>query len=234
MNNKYQFMKLGDILVAEEIISQSQLEAAYLNKKYQGKLGNVLVKQGSITEDDLVKAFSLQLGEDHILEEDMMKAPEEVVALIPEDFAVENNLLALTKSENTLLVAMEDPEDLAILDSIRKLTGLNPKVRVAGHSAIKNVIEKMYGKIRQSDEVESAISNISIVRGDEEEGDELDLGGEEVSPEDAPIVKLVNLILMEAIKENSSDIHIEAGRDEVAVRIRIDGVLAKIMSQFPH
>ena len=179
----------------------------------------------------MVKAFSLQLGEDHILEEDMMKAPEEVVALIPEDFfAVENNLLALNKSENTLLVAMEDPEDLAILDSIRKLTGLNPKVRVAGHSAIKNVIEKMYGKIRQSDEVESAISNISIVRGDEEEGDELDLGGEEVSPEDAPIVKLVNLILMEAIKENSSDIHIEAGRDEVAVRIRIDGVLAKIMS----
>ena len=231
MNNKYQFMKLGDILVAEEIITQSQLEIALSEQKStKGKLGNVLVKQGAISEDDLVKAFSLQLGEENINEEDMMKAPEEVIALIPEDFAIENNVIALNKSDNTLLVAMEDPEDLAILDAIKKLTGLNPKVRVAGPSAIKTVIDKMYGKIRQSGEVESAISSMSIIRGDEESGDELDLGSEEVSEEDAPIVKLVNLILMEAIKENSSDIHVEAGRDEVVVRIRIDGVLAKIMS----
>ena len=100
---------------------------------------------------------------------------------------------------------MEDPEDLAILDAIKKLTGLNTKVRVAGPSAIKAVIEKIYGIIRQSGEVESAISSMSIVRGDEDSDDELDLGSEEVSDEDAPIVKLVNLILMEAIKENSSD-----------------------------
>ena len=231
MNNKYQFMKLGDILVAEKIITESQLEAALSEQKStKGKLGKVLVKKGTITEDELVKAFSLQLGHTHILEEDMMKAPENVVALIPEDFAVENNVLALNKSENTLLVAMEDPEDLAILDAIRKVTGLNPEVRVAGNAAIKTVIDKMYGKIRQLGEVESAISDISIVRGDEEDGDELDLGSEKVSAEDAPIVKLVNLILMEAIKENSSDVHVEAGRDEVSVRIRIDGVLAKIMS----
>jgi len=231
MNNKYQFMKLGDILVAEEIISQSQLETALSEQKStKGKLGKVLVKQGTISEDELVEAFSLQLGHGHVLEEDMMKAPEDVIALIPEDFAVENNVLALNKSENTLLVAMEDPEDLAILDAISKVTGLNPEVRVAGPSAIKTVIDKMYGKIRQAGEVESAISDMKIVRGDEEDGDELDLGSEEVSAEDAPIVKLVNLILMEAIKENSSDIHVEAGRNEVSVRIRIDGVLAKIMS----
>ena len=224
-------MKLGDVLVAEGIITQSQLEAALSEQKStKGKLGKVLVKQGVISEDELVKAFSLQLGHGHVLEEDMMKAPEDVVALIPEDFAVENNVLALNKSENTLLIAMEDPEDLAILDAIRKVTGLNPEVRVAGHSAIKTVIDKMYGKIRQTGEVESAISDMSIVRGDEEDGDELDLGSEDVSAEDAPIVKLVNLILMEAIKENSSDVHVEAGRNEVSVRIRIDGVLAKIMS----
>jgi len=106
MNNKYQFMKLGDVLVAEGIITQSQLEAALSEQKStKGKLGKVLVKQGVISEDELVKAFSLQLGHGHVLEEDMMKAPEDVVALIPEDFAVENNVLALNKSENTLLIA---------------------------------------------------------------------------------------------------------------------------------
>ena len=81
-------MKLGDILVAENIISQQQLEIALAEQKSsKGRLGNVLIKQGAISEDDLVKAFSLQLGHSHINEEDMMKAPEEVVSLIPEDFA---------------------------------------------------------------------------------------------------------------------------------------------------
>ena len=231
MSNKYQFMKLGDILVAENIITEDELTAALAQQKMsKEKLGAVLISQGHINEDDLIKAFSLQTGHGHIVEEDMLKAPEDVVSLIPEDFAIANNVLALNKANNTLLIAMEDPEDLAVLDSIRQLTSLNPEVRVAGHSAIKSVIDKLYGKIKQSSEVESAISNISIVRGDEESGDELDLGTEEVSAEDAPFVKLVNLALTEAINEDSSDIHIEPGKDEVNIRIRIDGVLAKIMS----
>ena len=78
--------------------------------------------------------------------------------------------------------------------------------------------------------MESAISNIKVIKGDEEGGDELDLGTENVSAEDAPFVKLVNLILTEAIKEDSSDIHIEPGRNQVTVRIRVDGVLIQIMS----
>ena len=116
------------------------------------------------------------------------------------------------------------------MDSLKELTSLKIAVRVAGSASIKSAIDKHYGKIKQSGEVESAISNISIVKGDEENGDELDLGTEKVSAEDAPFVKLVNLILMEAIKEGSTDIHIEPGRKEVNVRIRIDGVLVKIMS----
>ena len=231
MSNNYQFMKLGDILVKENIISQADLDKALIEQKdTREKLGHVLIKQGSIDEDDLVKAFSLQLGQDHILEEDMFLANEEVVQLIPEDFASQNNVLALNKSGDTLVVAMEDPEDLAILDALKDLTSLNIDVRVAGSSSIKSAIEKHYGKIKKSDEVESAISNISIVKGDEEDGDELDLGTEEVSAEDAPFVKLVNLILNEAIKEDSSDIHIEPGKENVSVRIRVDGVLIQIMT----
>ena len=231
MSNNYQFMKLGDILVKENIISQSDLDKALVEQKdTREKLGHVLIKQGSIGEDDLVKAFSLQLGQEHILEEDMFLANQEIVKLIPEDFAVQNNVLALNKSGDTLVVAMEDPEDLAILDALKELTSLTIDVRVAGSSSIKSAIDKHYGKIKTSDEVESAISNISIVKGDEEDGDELDLGSEEVSAEDAPFVKLVNTILNQAIKEDSSDVHIEPGRETVSVRIRVDGVLLQIMT----
>ena len=231
MSNNYQFMKLGDILVKENIISQADLDKALIEQKdTREKLGHVLIKQGSVGENDLVKAFSLQLGHDHILEEDMFLANEEIVQLIPEDFAVQNNVLALNKSGETLVVAMEDPDDLAVTDSLKDLTSLNIDVRVAGRSAIQSAIEKHYGKIKKSGEVESAISNISIVKGNEEDGDELDLGTEEVSAEDAPFVKLVNLILNEAIKEDSSDIHIEPGRENVSVRIRVDGVLLQIMT----
>ena len=101
-SNNYQFMKLGDILVKEDIITQSDLDKALIEQKdTREKLGHVLIKQGSLGEEDLVKAFSLQLGHEHILEEDMFLASEEIVRLIPEDFAIENNVLALNKSKNS-------------------------------------------------------------------------------------------------------------------------------------
>ena len=226
-----QFEKIGDILVYEGVIDEGQLNQALSEQKTtKEKIGHILIKQGSISEDELVKAYSMQLGYKHILEEDLNQAPEDIVVLIPEDFATENKVIALNKTDDTILVAMEDPEDLVVLDTVRKLTKLTPEVLVAGRTAIDHVIDKIYGKIKQSGEVESAISKISIIRGDEEAGDELDLGSEEVSAEDAPFVKLVNLFIMEAIQEDSTDIHIEPGKTEVAIRIRIDGVLAKIMS----
>ena len=141
-SNNYQFMKLGDILVKEDIITQSDLDKALIEQKdTKEKLGNVLIKQGVIGEEDLVKAFSLQLGQEHISAEDMLAANSDVVKLIPEDFSVENNVLALNKSDNTLVVAMEDPEDLSVLDAIKKLTSLNVDVRVAGKSSIKSAID---------------------------------------------------------------------------------------------
>ncbi len=226
-----QFEKIGNILLFENVISESQLESALSEQKTsKDKLGHILIKQGYITENELIKAYANQLGHRHIVEDDLLKAPEEVVKLIPEDFAVENNVLPLNKSDSTLLVAMEDPEDLVTLDAIRKLTKLNPEIVIAGRTAITSAIENIYGIIRQTGEVEDIISNISIVSGDDDDQEEVDLSTEEVSAEEAPFVKLVNLILIEAIKEGSTDIHIEPGMNEVTVRIRIDGVLVKIMS----
>ena len=226
-----QFQKIGDILVYQKTISQDQLEQALLEQKNTNdKLGNILITQGAISEDELVNAYSMQCGHRSISKDEMLKVDQEIVSLIPEDFAKENNVLALSKKDDYLAIAMEDPEDLTTLDSIRKLTNLNPEIRVAGRSSIQSALDSLYEKVKKSDEVESAISKISIVRGDEEDGDELDLATENVSAEDAPFVKLVNLMLTEAIKEGSTDVHIEPGRENVNVRIRIDGVLLNIMS----
>ena len=226
-----QFQKIGDILVHQKMITSEQLENALTEQKStKDKLGNILITQGTITEEELVNAYSMQCGHRSITKDEMLKIDQSIVSLLPEDFAKENNVLALSKKDNYLAIAMEDPEDLSTLDSIRKLTNLSPEILVAGRSSIKDALESLYDKVKKSGEVESAISKISIVRGDEEDGDELDLGSENVSAEDAPFVKLVNLMLTEAIREGSTDVHIEPGRDTVNVRIRIDGVLITIMS----
>ena len=231
MSYNPQFAKLGEILIHEKIINEKQLEKALAEqKKKKDKLGNILISNGTITENDLVKAFSLQLGSKSISEDELLKAPEDTVKLLAEDFAKENNVITLKKTSSSIYVAMEDPEDVATIDAIKKLTKLNPEILVAGRTAIKNAIEQLYERVKKSGEVESAISNIKVIRGNEEGGDELDLASEKVSAKDAPFVKLVNLILTEAIKEDSSDVHIEPGRNEVSVRIRIDGVLIRIMT----
>ena len=226
-----QFAKIGEVLVHNKVIDEDQLNNALLEQKNsKGKLGNVLIKLGYISETDLTNAYSMQMGYKTISNENLLKANLDVTSLLPEDFAKEKKVIALNKSDTAIAIAMEDPEDLAALDSIKKLTKLTPEILIASKSDINEALEILYDKIKKSDEVESAISNITIVQGDEDDGDELDLATEQVSDEDAPFVKLVNLILTEAIKEGSTDIHIEPGRNEVNVRIRIDGILIKIMT----
>ena len=226
-----QFQKVGDILVHQGVISEDQLQKALAEqKKSNEKLGQILINQGIITEADLVKAYSQQMGHKHVLENDLLILSEDNVSLLSEEFARANHVIAMKKTDSGILVAMEDPEDLDAIDGIRKITGLNPEIVIAGRSAIETAIGKLYGTIKQSDEIESAISNISVVSGDEEDSDEVDLSEENVSAEEAPFVKLVNLMLSQAIKEGSTDIHVEPGKNEVIIRIRIDGVLSKIMS----
>ncbi len=226
-----QFQRIGDILVHNGVISQDDLVRALDDQKTSNeKIGAILIKLGFINEDELIDAYSQQMGKKPIDIEEILKANLEVTALLSEDFAKEKNIVALNKSENSIIVVMSDPEDISTLDAVKKLTNLNPEIFISGSNNIKKALDILYSKIKKSGEVESAISSISIVKGDDETGEEVNLEKEEVSAEDAPFVKLVNLILLEAIKEGSTDIHIEPGRDEVKVRIRIDGVLVQIMS----
>jgi len=226
-----QFQKIGDILIHNGHIDESQLSEALAEQKIKkGKIGQILLGKGYITENNLASAFSMQLGFDMISDEDLLNSDENTVSLISEEFSKENLVIAVKKTDFTITLAMEDPENLEVIDAVKKMTNLKPEIHVAGKTDIENALSHLFEKINKSDQIQDAISNISIVSGYEEEGDELDLATEEVSAEDAPFVKLVNLMLTEAIKEDSSDIHIEPGKVEVTVRIRIDGVLIKIMS----
>nr|MBC8193673.1 pilus assembly protein PilB [FCB group bacterium] len=171
-----QFQKLGDILIHEAVITQEQLDQALERQSTtKEKLGKLLIRMGMITETELVKVYALQLGHPAVYEEDLMKVDGNIVNTIPEDFAYENMSIVLGKSETTVVVAMEDPEDLATVDSIEKLTSLKVEVVVAGETALQNAIEYHYGRIRQTDEVDAALSNIQVFSGDEDDSDMVDL-----------------------------------------------------------
>ncbi len=160
----------------------------------------------------------------------LLEADSNVASLVPEDFARENRLLAVSKNETTIVVAMEDPEDVVAIDSIKRLTNLNPDILVAGPSLLEKALDKVYGEIQKTAEVAETIDSITVVSGDEGSKEEIDLSPDKASDADAPIVKLVNLIFQESIKERATDIHIEPMEKQVYVRIRIDGVLQTIMT----
>lgn len=226
-----QFSKLGEILVHLGKIDDSQLNTALAEQSKTGeKLGATLLHSGLISEEDLVTVYAMQLGYQAVETEELFKADKAVVKLIPEDFAREHNVLALGKSNSTIQVAMEDPEDLVAIDNLKRLTNLSPDVLVASSSGLERAMDELYGKIRQSGEVEEVFEGIKVISGDEDNAEEVDLSPDKVSEEDAPIVKLVNMILQEAIKERATDVHIEPQNDIVNVRIRIDGVLQTIMT----
>ena len=226
-----QFQKIGEILVHAGKIDENKLNSALAEqKKSNEKIGQVLISLGAIDEDDFITAFSMQMGyrkADNFL---LLEADQDAVALIPEDFARTNSVLAVKKSDKAITIVMEDPEDIATIDSVKRLTGLDPDIVVGGTELLNKAMDQLYGEITKAGQVEEAIQGITVISGDEDSSEEVDLSPENASEEDAPIVKLVNLILQEAIKERATDIHVEPQEDKVNVRIRIDGVLQIIMT----
>jgi len=226
-----QASKIGEILIHINKLSESQLQEALLvQKKTKNKLGVVLVKNGFITEDDLVTVYSMQLGYRKADDEFLLNIDPKVASIIPEEFARQNAVLVLEKSNSSIKVAMEDPEDITCIDALQRLTGLVPDVLVVGPNTLERALDEVYGEIKKSGEVKEVFEGITVISGDDEKKEEVDLSPEKASKEDAPIVKLVNMILQESIKERATDIHIEPQEKNVIVRIRIDGVLQTIMT----
>jgi len=219
--------RLGELLVRENVINTAQLKKAQEEqRKSGGRLGSSLIKLGMIEETELTSFLSKQYGVPaiNLAEFDLDR---EIVHLVPKDVAEKHHLIAINRSGSTLSVAMSDPSNIFAIDDIKFITGYNVEVMVAAEQAIKESIDKYYGEQVSYDDVMEGFNEEEIGFGEEEE--EVDVVDLEKGAEEAPVVRLVNLILVDAIKKGASDIHIEPYEKSFRVRYRIDGVLYEVM-----
>ncbi len=229
------YAKLGDILVTAGVITEDQLKKTLAEQKYSGeKIGDLFIKLGFAIEEQVYAALAHQMSMDFIANEKLLEAREDAVRLIPESFARENTLIASAMENGTLLVAMADPDDIIAIDNLQKLTEQKVLPVLGTPTGITAAIEKLYVRIRKDSEVRDVIDDLQIfVEAEDEEDGMVDMTKVDAALEDAPVVKLVNLIIADALKERSTDIHIEYQDDYVSVRYRIDGVLQEVMTP-PH
>lgn len=236
------YFKIGELLIKEGLLTQDHLNKAILfQKKEGGRLGEVLLKLSLVKEGDLAAVLAKQLNIPYASPESQLLKPkpeQELEKLIPKDFAIKNLVLPLSKNLNSLTCAIFDPLDITLLDNLKKLANCEINPVIATRSNILEAIEKFYGE--SSELLKNAVTESYGVSENlgikvEAEGDSsLSLDRLLAMAEDAPVVKLVDLILRQAIVERASDIHIEPGRSAIRLRYRIDGRLYDIPPPAKH
>ncbi len=221
--------RLGEILVKNNLISREQLGKALEEQKLSGnqlRLGTILVKQNLLTEEELTSFLSRQYGVPSVKLSDYEIDPA-VTKIIPPDVVQKYQLIPVNRAGATLIVAVSDPSNLFAIEDIKFMTGYNIEMVVASELDIKASIDKYYD---QSASLADVMSDLDVedmeVIGDDEE---VDVGSLERATEDAPVVKMVNAILQDAIRKKASDIHIEPYEKVFRVRYRIDGILYEVM-----
>jgi type IV pilus assembly protein PilB len=226
-------VRLGELLTKASLITQDQLkEALRVQKETGGKLGETLIKLGYVSEEDITECLSQQFGVPSINLQHF-EIDGSVIKLIPGDVARKYNILPVNKTGATITIAMADPTNVFAMDDIKFMTGYNVEPVVASELGIKAAIDNYYGttsslelKKVMEDLQQAETADLEVL----EEDEELDVGALADSAEEAPVVKLCNLILTDAIKRGASDIHIEPYEKEFRVRFRIDGILYEIMN----
>jgi type IV pilus assembly protein PilB len=230
--------KLGDILLKENLISPEQLkQAVEYQKANGGRLGGALVKLGFLSDDEVTVVLSHQYGVPSINLTHFEVDPG-VTKLIPMETALKFQVLPLSRVGTSLTLAMVDPTNVFAMDDIKFMTGFNIEPVVASETAIAEAIKKNYGSIeeqerkRELEEIVSFIDEASNEALELEAEDETTLNLEQLekAAEEAPVIKLVNYFLTDAVKRGASDIHMEPYEKEYRVRYRIDGVLQTIMT----
>jgi type IV pilus assembly protein PilB len=224
--------RLGDLLVKEKVITPEQLQQAIKTQKESNcRLGSALVKLGFLTDEDVTNFLSRQYGVPAI-NLSYFEIDPAVVKLIPYETAKRYQILPLSRVGASLTIAMVDPTNVFAMDDIKFMTGFNIEPVVASESSITDGIEKAYGTTND-DDLETVMQSMTGDEADVElqsDEEEVGLADLEKAADEAPIVKLVNLILTDAVKRGASDIHVEPYEKEFRVRFRIDGVLQSIMS----
>jgi type IV pilus assembly protein PilB len=219
--------RLGELLLKRSLINQDQLSQAVTEQQqHGGVLANHLVRLGFVNEEQLAaqlqKEYRLPLFDPSSLE-----IGAEILQLVPSSLVSKHHLLPLGLVGSTLTIAMADPSNLVAINEVKFLTGYDVRVVLAKLSSIRKAMERFYENGTSIQEVLTEIESedVELVR----EEQEVDLKELERATEEAPVVKLVNAVLADAIRKRASDIHIEPFEKMLRVRFRIDGVLYEIM-----
>jgi type IV pilus assembly protein PilB len=226
--------RLGEILIKESLITADQLKQALdYQQAHGGRLGSCLMKLGLVSDDEITEVLSRQYGVPSINLKYYEVDPA-VIKLIPQDTAVRYQIVPLSRVGSTLTIAMTDPTNVFAMDDIKFMTGFNVEPVVASESAIHEAISKFYGEVESVEELSKVMKDLGAEDGGDLElasdEQEMDLAALEKAAEEAPIIKLVNLVLTDAVKRGASDIHIEPFERELRVRFRVDGVLMAVMT----
>ncbi|MBI4460409.1 MAG: type IV-A pilus assembly ATPase PilB [Acidobacteria bacterium] len=225
--------RLGELMVKENLISSAQLtQALEQQKKNGGRLGSSLVKLGLVSDEDVTTFLSRQYGVPSI-NLSYFEVDPEVIKLVPEETARRYEVVPLSRVGSSLTIAMVDPTNVFAMDDIKFMTGFNVEPVVASESSIREALDKLYAQV-QNDALALAMEELVGEDEDvlelEEEAAELSEGELEKAATEAPVVKLVNIILREAVTRGASDIHMEPYEKEYRVRFRIDGILQSVMT----
>ncbi|MGE5851222.1 MAG: type IV-A pilus assembly ATPase PilB [Candidatus Methylomirabilota bacterium] len=220
--------RLGDMLVKATLITKDQLQKALQQQETSGgRIGSNLVKLGFISEDDITSFLSRQYGVPSI-NLSHFEIDANVIKLIPSEIAQKHQVIPINRTGNVLTVAMADPSNIFAIDDIKFMTGFKVEPVVAAETSIKNAINKHYDSSGMVDDIMKTFDDKDI-EAMKEGDDAINVAELGQAAEDAPVVKLVNLILTDAIKKGASDIHIEPYEKSFRVRYRIDGVLYEVM-----
>ncbi len=238
-------VRLGELLLREKRVTPNQLQDALNHQRSNGgRLGSSLVKLGILTEEDITSVLSRQYGVPaiNLREFDLDGA---VVRLIPVETATKYNVIPVSRNGTTLTLAMTDPTNVFAMDDIKFRTGLHVEPVVASDTAIRESIAQHFGKnaaaagrdgvngAKAADLVNKALEELGTAEEDLEVVDaaeEIDAASLAKQSGEAPVIKLVNALMLSAIQRGASDIHVEPYEKEIRIRFRVDGVLQPVMA----
>src|SRR5881628_3740367 len=221
--------KLGEILLREGLITQDQLKKALLEQKNtEMRLGYTLVKLGFVEETEISKMLARQYRMPAV-DLSRFEVDPKIIKLIPPDVAIKHAVLPLKREGRTLTVAITDPNNVTAIEDLKFITRCDVFPVIAGEYTLRNAIDRYY---QQSDaELQSLLKSVAaaeeLLEVVEDQQDE-DVKAQDLA-DDAPVVKLINGLLSDAVKRGASDIHIEPFEHEMRVRYRVDGALHEVM-----
>jgi type IV pilus assembly protein PilB len=224
--------RIGEALVREGLISKEQLSRALQEQTQSGmRLGYCLVKLGYVDENELTKLMARQHRMPAV-DLTRFEVDPRIIKLIPNDLATKHLILPLKRDGRTLTVAMADPGNIAVIDDLKFITRYDIFPVLAGELTLRNFVEKHYeaSDVQMAalleDIAADALGDIEVL---EDADDDVSAAAMAAAVDDAPVVKLINAVMTDAVKRGASDIHFECFEHELRVRYRIDGALSEVM-----